>query len=76
MAVRPNNNYLEQLGTAASEICSPYIISQSSIHIYLFKVNNNRNTRKRCKLCSKLKVKTSERRQCLLLTLNRQMLGG
>ena len=31
-------------------------------NIYLFKVNN-RNTRKRCKICSKLTIKTSERRQ-------------
>ena len=30
--------------------------------IYLFKVNN-RNTRARCEICSKLKIKTSERRQ-------------
>ena len=36
-----------------------------SIHpanIYLFKVNN-RNTRKICKICSKLTIKTPERRQ-------------
>ena len=30
-------------------------------NIYLFKVNN-RNTRKRCKICSKLTIKTAERR--------------
>ena len=30
--------------------------------IYLFKVNN-RNTRKRCEICSKLTIKTLERRQ-------------
>ena len=30
--------------------------------IYLFKVNN-RNTRTRCAICSKLTIKTSERRQ-------------
>ena len=42
---------------------------------YMFKVNN-RNTRTRCEMCSKLTVKISERRQCrrpmvsLLLTLN------
>ena len=29
-----------------------------SANIYLFKVNN-RNTRKRCKICSKLTIKTS-----------------
>ena len=30
--------------------------------IYLFKVNN-RNTRTRCEICSKLTIKTTERRQ-------------
>ena len=30
-------------------------------NIYLFKVNN-KNTRKRCEICSKLTVKTPERR--------------
>ena len=35
---------------------SPY-----STNIYLFKVNNN-NARKRCKICSKLTMKTPERR--------------
>ena len=36
---------------------------------YMFKVNN-RNTRTRCEVCSKLTIKTLERRQALLLTLN------
>ena len=31
-------------------------------NIYLFKVNNG-NTRKRCETCSKLIIKTPERRQ-------------
>ena len=32
--------------------------------IYLFKVNNrNRNTRKRCEICSKLTIKRPELRQ-------------
>ena len=34
-----------------------------SLSLYLFKVNN-RNTRKRCEICSKLTIKTPERRQC------------
>ena len=42
-------------------------------NIYLLKVNN-RNTRKRCEICSKLTIKTPERRQwrrsSLLLILN------
>ena len=43
-------------------------------NIYLFKVNN-RNTRKMCVICSKLTIKTPERRRLfllfLLLTLNK-----
>ena len=31
-------------------------------NVYLFKFNN-RNTRKRCKICSKLTIKTPERRR-------------
>ena len=31
-------------------------------NINMFKVNN-KNTRKRCEICSKLKIKTPERRQ-------------
>ena len=39
-------------------------------NIYLFKASN-RNTRKRCEICSKLTLKTPERRYwLLLLTLN------
>ena len=34
---------------------------ESQIKIYLFKVND-RNTRKRCEICSKLTIKTPERR--------------
>ena len=33
------------------------------VGIYLFKVNN-RNTRARCEICSKLTIKTPERRHC------------
>ena len=39
-----------------------YEINTSPANIYLFKFNN-RNTRKRCKICSKLTIKTLERRQ-------------
>ena len=35
--------------------------AQSAVGIYMFKVNN-RNTRTRCEICSKLKIKTPERR--------------
>ena len=44
--------------------------------IYLFKVNN-RNTRKRCEMCSKVTIKTPKWHLFLahlLLTLNKQML--
>ena len=36
--------------------------SKNPANTYLFKVNN-KNTRKRCKICSKLIIKTQERRQ-------------
>ena len=36
----------------------------SPVNIYLFKVNN-RSTRKRCEICSKLTIKTTERRHWL-----------
>ena len=35
---------------------------------YMFKVNN-RNTRTRCEICSKLTIKTPERRQAQMLIL-------
>ena len=53
----------------------PVPIREFSADIYLLKVNN-KNTRKRCEICSNLTIKTPERRQCdvalvsLLLTLN------
>ena len=39
-----------------------FIISSNPANIYLFKVNN-KNTRKRCEINSKLTIKTPERRQ-------------
>ena len=53
------------------------IHTRDHIHIYLLKVNN-RNTKSRSEICSKLTIKTPERHQCtnnvvlvsLLLTLN------
>ena len=47
------------------------------VGIYLFKVNN-RNTRTRCKICSKLTIRTPERvfLVFLLLTLSREMPTG
>ena len=48
-------------------------MNESPANIYLFKVNN-RNTKKRCELCSKLTMNTLERLHVilvfLLLTLN------
>ena len=38
-------------------------VSSVPTSIYLFKVNNS-NIRKRCEICSKLTIKTPERRQC------------
>ena len=37
-------------------------INTYQANIYLLKVNN-RNTKKRCEICSKLTIKTPERRQ-------------
>ena len=37
-------------------------MDQDTAGIYLLKVNN-KNTRTRCEICSKLKIKTPERRQ-------------
>ena len=50
------------------------ILSTNPANIYLLKVNK-RNTRKRCEICSKLTVKTPERRQwfrsgVFIVTLN------
>ena len=48
-----------------------YIIVFTSYHpagIYLFKVNN-RNTRTRCEICSKLTINTPERRGDVLVYL-------
>ena len=41
-----------------------YMCIVNPAKIYSFKVNN-RNTRKRCEMCSKLTIKTPERRQWL-----------
>ena len=38
------------------------IFTKNPANIYLFNVNN-RSTRKRCEICSKLTIKTPERRQ-------------
>ena len=38
------------------------ILRDTPANIYLLKVNN-RNTRKRCEICSKFTLKTPERRQ-------------
>ena len=40
--------------------------------MYLFKVSN-KNTRKRCEICSKLTIKTPERRQWLVLKSNQHL---
>ena len=47
-------NYLENRGSAKKRFLIP-------VGIYMFKVNN-RNTGTRCEICSKLPIKTPERR--------------
>ena len=44
------------------------LFGRNPANIYLFNVNN-RNTRKRCEICSKLTIQTPERRQTLFLLL-------
>ena len=53
------------------------LIKDDPAGIYVFKVTN-RNTRKRCEICSKLTIKTPERRHLmfLLLTFNMQFQAG
>ena len=50
------NIFLDKLGEGISESDKTF-----PADIYLFKVNN-RNTRTRCEICSKLTIKTTERR--------------
>ena len=45
------------------------LVDLFSINIYLFKVNN-RNTRKRCEICSKLTIKILERRHSSIFIVN------
>ena len=54
---------LNGLSRESSFVSKLKLISQFPAKIYLFKVNN-RNTRKRCKICSKLTKKTPEQ-HCL-----------
>ena len=67
--------YLEHLGMKNYQVLTLFV-TVFPASIYLFRVNN-RNNRRRCKICSKLTIKTLERRQFsdiivvfLLLTLN------
>ena len=87
--------FLISLETYSTPKLSKYVTSSSVTYrypanIYLFKVNYG-NTRKRCEICSKLAIKTPERRHVFianfehishlflvfpLLTLNKYMLVG
>ena len=66
--------FLKSLATAISEIplriffCVKVVNRYNSANIYLFKFNN-RNTRKRLKLCSKLTIKTLTSLWCFLCEL-------
>ena len=60
----PLHNFTFELGLAIADIGTAYLYSfsylfQNPANIYLFKVNN-RNTRKRCEIWSKLTVKATE----------------
>ena len=54
---------------ASNNIEIKFIYIEVPTNIYLFKVNN-RNTRKRCKICLKLTIKTSKRRQTGVFIVN------
>ena len=60
----------DQKGTLGRNIlsCAVHWVAwkKRPTNIYLFKVNN-RNTIKRCEICSKLKIKTPERRKPTLI---------
>ena len=68
--VSSNHTDVSSVLTFSLLICRYYTISMTKgtteisipANIYLFKVNN-RNFRKRCEICSKLTIKTPERRQ-------------
>ena len=54
---------MSMFATDQSALAKYFVGSEDSpAGIYLFKVNN-RNTRTRCEICSKLTIKTPERRQ-------------
>ena len=63
-----DNNYLQLKKKVPEKKFTKYFWSRKveliyhSVNIYLFKVNN-RNSRKRGEICSKLTTKTPERRQ-------------
>ena len=56
----PENGFSKSSDDFSSSICS-CSACYSPVGMYLLKVNK-RNTRKRCKICSKLTIKTTERR--------------
>ena len=63
---KPNNFYFYEeqkrnIGLKWVNLSKTSDQAASPVNIYLFKVNN-RNTRKRCKICSKLTINTPERR--------------
>ena len=64
-----NNNYYKSylidsiLLSSSSFFFCRLIFFFHPVNIYMFKVNN-RNTRQSCKICSKLTIKTPDRRQC------------
>ena len=67
-------NYLIQICSCGLDIDSNFLLHGAifiderhiSANIYLFKVNH-RNTRKRCEICSKLTMKTLERRPAVCI---------
>ena len=57
------DRYFLEMTAEETTAMNKFIINiiTNPVKIYLFKLNN-RNTRKRCEICSKLTIKTPERR--------------
>ena len=53
----PESLSCKALWQALNSLCNNWLLAKDPANIYLFKVNN-KNTRKRCEICSKLTIKT------------------
>ena len=70
--VKKNTRTMSMTSFSSVSIPDFELVNTYPVNICLFKVNN-RNTGKKCEICSKLTIKLI---MFLLLTLNNQMLAG